>query len=253
MNTKYSVVGSGFIGKYVHAKLNACLYDRDTVATMPLHQHDVIIVAAPTGNRLLANASPDIDLEDCKNLISTIEKCNYNYLVHVSTVDVYSSCSSANELPENFPPKSSYGHNRWFLEQKFQMFPRCHTVRLPSLVDLTIQKNILFDLKNNKWLDKIDLYRSVQWYPLNRLASDIPLLLLQGKKFENLISPPIKNIEIVQRYRPSLVQNLMANIKLDSLNYDVRSSTGEYFVPIQEIWKNIDKYFSYTPKTIDLV
>jgi hypothetical protein len=244
MTKQYSIIGSGFIGQYLHANLNGCLYNRKTISTLPEQKHDVIVITAPTGNRLQVNADPASDLTDCDNLVSWIDKCEYNHLVHVSTVDVYHTRSSKCELPVDTPPEALYGHNRWLLEQRLQMLPRCHTVRLPSLVDLSIQKNILFDLKNNIWLDKINLNSTIQWYLLTRLAHDIPWMLAQDQTFENLVSEPIKTLDIVTLYRPKLVEQLEKNTNKNNLTYDVRSSNGQYLIPVQEIWSGFGKYFS---------
>lgn len=240
----YSIIGAGFIGNYIHEKINGRLYDRNSVALASNTEHDVLVISAPTGNRLQVNQDTAQDFLDCQNLVENISRCKYRYLVHISTVDVYSSRSSKSAVPSKDLPITPYGQNRLWLENQLQILSRCHTIRLPSLIDKSIQKNILFDLKNSMWLEKINLDSSIQWYPLNRILEDINQIVSHGIRYENLVSSPVKNIEIISRYKENLLPTLKKNTALDVFAYDIRSSYTDYLISDQEIWKNFDNYFS---------
>ena len=73
-------------------------------------------------------------------------------------------------------------------------------MRFGNIVGAGIKKNVLFDLKNNQFLDSINLDSITQWYPLNRLQADIELSLLHPNCEYNLISEPIQVREIVEKF-----------------------------------------------------
>jgi hypothetical protein len=184
----------------------------------------VLVVAAPTGNRLVVNADPGKDLEDCNCILELVGQCQYNQLVHISTVDVYRT--------------HSYGTNRQYLENALSTLSNSHIVRLPSLIGPSVNKNILYDLKTKSWLDKICLESNIQWYPLQRLKSDIENSINNTIKYQNLCSEPIGNHEIVQRFFPELVEQLSAN-QLTSTSYNIKP----YTIPLEEIWQSFEEYF----------
>jgi dTDP-4-dehydrorhamnose reductase len=160
---KYSIIGSGLVGNALHKQLsNSVIYDRTTSYKLIQQELDVLIVAAPTGNRIRVNQDPAKDLIDCQQLVDLIRQCHYNQLIYISTVDVYANKTSANADPDLHQPSANYGNNRWFLEQAMSHMPNIHITRIASLVDLLMNKNILYDLKLNltvrsKWCYSSDL------------------------------------------------------------------------------------------------
>ena len=219
---KYSIIGTGIIGQELGKQApDSVLFGRDSIVPI---EHDVLIVAAPTGNRLVVNNNPEKDLADCEHIIELVNRCRYNHLVHISTVDVYRN--------------HSYGNNRQYLENALAKLPNSHIVRLPSLIGQSVNKNILYDLKTNSWLDKICLNSTIQWYPLNRLKNDIENIINNQAKYHNLFSGPICNHEIVQKFFPELIEQLAAN-QLTPVNYDIKP----YTIPLEEIWQSFNKIF----------
>jgi hypothetical protein len=219
---KYTIIGAGIVGQALHKQApDSVLYTRSS--TVPI-EHNVLVVAAPTGNRLVVNDNPEKDLVDCDCLIELVGQCQYNQLVYISTVDVYRT--------------HRYGTNRQYLENALSKFPNSHVVRLPSLIGQSVNKNILHDLKTMSWLDKICLDSTIQWYPLNRLKSDIEDTINNRVKYQNLCSKPIGNREIVQKFFPELVEQLAANRSAPA-NYDVKP----YTIPSEEIWQSFDEFF----------
>jgi hypothetical protein len=219
---KYSIIGTGIIGQELHRQApDSVLLGRDSIVPM---EHDVLVVAAPTGNRLVVNNDPEKDLADCERVIKLVKQCQYNHLVHISTVDVYRT--------------HSYGSNRHYLENALAKLPNSHVVRLPSLIGKSVNKNILYDLKNNLWLDKICLNSYSQWYPLTRLKNDIENTIQCQITYQNLFSQPIGNYEIVQKFFPNLIEQLATN-QLTPVNYDIKT----YTIPLEEIWQSFDQFF----------
>lgn len=219
---KYTIVGAGVIGQELHKQTpDSVLYARGNIIPT---DHDVLVIAAPTGNRLVVNDNPEKDLEDCNCIIELVNQCQYNQLVHISTVDVYRT--------------HSYGTNRQYLENALAKLPNSYTVRLPSLIGQYVNKNILYDLKTNSWLDKICLDSKIQWYPLTRLKNDIENTINNQIKYQNLCSEPISNREIVQKFFPELVEKLGSN-QLTPVNYNIKPC----IIPLEEIWQSFDRIF----------
>ena len=240
---KYSIIGGGLIGSFLNAQdRHSKLYDRSTMSYLGDIAHEVIIVAAPTSNRILANQNPAQDFDNCLQIYHALEKTKFEHLIYISTVDIYKNRVSVDNLP-NSCPDSDYGHNRWQLENMLTSLPHCKILRLPSLCHSTIKKNILFDIKHQQWLDKICLDSMLQWYPLNRLPNDIERTIDSNLKYENLVSQPVNNRKILEKYAKTLLPLLEKNQNVNKLIYDVRSSTGSYNIPTDEIWKEMQRYF----------
>lgn len=243
MEREFSIVGAGCIGNFLYDQTKGRIYDRNSAKVLHESSHDIIVITAPTSTRLYVKEHQEQDLKNCDDLVNLLSHCRYNALVHVSTVDVYNSRASDSALPSDIRPSAAYGHNRRYLEQKLQQFPNCHTIRLPTIIHSSVKKNLLFDIKNMTWLDKINLENQVQWYPLTRLKQDIVSVVETNSRFENFTSEPITNIEIVSRYRPNLIQILEKNKSCDKMVYNVKSSQCDYRVSAQETWSAFDQYF----------
>jgi hypothetical protein len=222
---KYSIIGAGIVGQALHKQTpNSSLFVRQD--TLP-KKNDILVVAAPTGNRLVVNNNPGKDLEDCNCIINLVNQCQYNQLVYISTVDVYKTHDS------------SYGTNRQYLENSLSKLPNCCIVRLPALIDISVNKNILYDLKTKSWLDKICLDSTIQWYPLKRLKSDIEQLIERDVKYQNLCSEPICNRDIAKKFFPDLVEQLDAN-QLTPSHYNITPA----IIPLEEVWQSFEEFFS---------
>jgi hypothetical protein len=240
---KYSIIGAGLVGNALHKQLpDSIIYDRTTSSNLPQQELDVLIVAAPTGSRISVNKDPIKDLEDCQQIINLLQQCRYNKLIYISTVDVYANKTSANADPELQQPSVSYGSNRWYLEQAMNRMPNIHITRIASLIDLSIDKNILYDLKDQVWLDKICLDSCIQWYPLKQLGIDVVRSITQKIRYQNLCSAPICNREIVQKFFPKLISQLDQNV-VTPITYNVTNYDQNYSVPLDQIWKSFEEYF----------
>jgi hypothetical protein len=240
---KYSIIGSGLVGNALHKQLpDSVVYNRTTSCELIQQELDVLIVAAPTGNRISVNHDPATDLIDCQQLVDLVHQCHYNQLIYISTVDVYANKTSANANPDLQQPSASYGNNRWFLEQAMSHMPNIHITRIASLVDLSMNKNILYDLKDQVWLDKICLDSYIQWYPLKQLGVDIVNSVNQKIKYQNLCSAPICNREIVQKFFPNLILQLDQN-GVTPVIYNIKNHDQNYAVPLDQIWKSFEEYF----------
>lgn len=185
---------TGLIGKY----LKTCYtfsheYNSSNIDKICQNKFDRVYIAAPTGNRLTANAAPEKDFLNIKYLFDNLKKTSIQKVILIGTVDSV----LRNTLP--------YGANRLWLETQIKnTFQSTHVIRLSSLIHQNITKNVLYDLKHNIYLDKINLNAEIQWYDLNNLKQDIDYMIQHNQQECNLVSVPIANKEIVDCFFPKL-------------------------------------------------
>lgn len=180
---------TGLIGSYLTKQLSpTALFNSKNINQLSDYNFDILYCAAPSGNRLAANTDPENDSNTIRILTEQLLKVKTNQFVLISTVDTVHS------------PTTAYGGNRLILENFVkQNFSNNIVIRLPTLIDHTIKKNILFDLKNKKYLDSINLLQQCQWYPLSLLHKDIQLIVSNNIVDVDLVSEPIVNQEIVDK------------------------------------------------------
>jgi len=225
----YSIIGPGFVGKLIASQLHVDhSYNRTNLDSLPNLSHDTIILAAPTGNRIVVNQDTIRDLDDCTSIVDALKRTQFNRIVYISTVDVF--------------VESNYGQNRLWLEQQIQQFPNHIILRLPSLCDPSIKKNVLFDLANRQWLEKVSLESDIQWYPTNRLAQDITYAIEHNISELNLVSAPVCNRDIVSKFAPDLLKRLGCNTATP-VYYDIKSLNGQYWIDNECMWSELEKSF----------
>lgn len=226
---KNALIGyTGFIGSLIRSAYPfTAWYNRNNIIDIANKEFDTVVCAAPTGNRVIVNQDPIMDLESILFTIDHLRKMSCKRFILISTVDVIQH------------PNSKYGLNRRILEGWVkQNIENYSIVRLPSLIHPSIQKNVLYDLKNKLYLDKINLDTSNQWYPVKNLVQDIRNV--QSKQEINLVSEPISNREIVQKFMPELLVN---NLSHSSQQYNLRP----YLYTKTEIFQCMEKYFNEVP------
>lgn len=177
---------TGFIGSKIKSFGWANeYYSRSNISTIRGKAFDSIYCAAPTGNRLAVNQEPAKDSKNVDDLTSLLDTVKCKKFVMISTVDTLHA------------PGSVYGGNRLRLENfvkvKFQDF---HIIRLCSLIDSDIKKNILYDIKHSQYLDSLNSLTVMHWYPLKRLRDDMLYIMQNNVKECNLVSEPISNQEL---------------------------------------------------------
>lgn len=241
---KYSIIGSGLVGKTLKQQSNqATIYNRYQHDEFLKQSHNVVVVAAPSSNRLEVNQYPLIDEINCRSIVHTLKEAKYQHVVYVSTVDVYADHKSNNANPSNKIPTASYGQNRQWLENKIAELENSYIIRLPSLISPNLTKNILYDLKHQQWLNSINLNNRLQWYSLSIIKSDIEKIIQSTTKYNNLVSAPICNRDIITRYYPKLLSTLELNT-VPEVHYNVQNHAGEYSVDTDLIWQSFDEFFS---------
>lgn len=189
------VIGhTGLIGSYINSKVNTdYVFNSTNIDSLFLNNFSVVYCAAPSGNRLDANLNSGNDLSNVNSIIKNLNKTTIDHLVLISTVDTIHY------------PDTAYGKNRLILEEFVkQKFSNYSIIRLPTLIDKKISKNLLFDLKHRKYLSSINLLQTCHWYYLPNLYSDISLVVSNNINEINLVSEPILNEEVVDYFFPDL-------------------------------------------------
>lgn len=192
---KTLLIGStGLIGTVLQQQRNFdCAVHRSNIDNIVDQQFDFAVCAAPSSNRLLAQQNPQLDLDNVQLL------CNRLTAARIDRIVLISSCDT------QVKPQSVYGSNRLILENCVKNnFKQYNIIRLPALIHPSIKKNILYDLKHEMFLDKINLCVFNQWYPLSELWHSIDSVVQLDARETNLCSEPIENQEIVKKFFPKL-------------------------------------------------
>jgi len=217
-----AILGNGFLAQ--------CLSLQTGATTIPRNQTifphiELLFVCAPTGNRIAVKKDPAKDLFDVNDIVRKINQINPSRCVLLGTVDSL--------LNSDHP----YSINRRRLEELYNFDL---ILRLPNLIHKNIQKNLLWDLKNKKWLDSHNLNSTQQWYNLEELAKDIQTIEKLGYQQYNLVSVPVQNRYIVEQFCPELLPKLLYCDK-NLVQYNI-SNKGTYHCTIEHIRPSISNY-----------
>ena len=181
-----AIIGyTGTVGQHLCKQVDFDdFYNSKNLSTIQGKHYDLLVIAAPSGNRLKINRHEQIDTVD--ELSKNLQGCRADRVVLISSVDVIVS------------PDSIYGKNRKMLEDFVSEKFDTTILRLATLIGTGIKKNIAYDLKHRQY-DFINPQSTLQWTILNTLAS---YFLEKGTK--NLVSEPIKNKDILDKFSPNL-------------------------------------------------
>lgn len=176
------------------------VYNSDNIKDLAQERFETVICAAPSANRRIAQADPVADSASVDRIISALSHQRIKRLVLIGTIDAVAH------------PNTAYGQNRLRLENFVkQEFKHHYVLRFGNIVGAAIKKNVLYDLKHNRFLDSINLDSVTQWYPLDRLQSDIEHALTHHCYEQTLISEPIQVREIVERFFPDKIDRVGTN------------------------------------------
>jgi len=223
------LIGStGLVGTELKKHIQFGLkYTSNTIDRLPLTKFDTLYISAPSGNRMAATVNPDQDAESVDTIIKYLKETQVHRVVLISTVDTQHA------------PETPYGANRLRLEQATRSFANFHILRLCTLIDPNINKNILWDLKNRMYLDTIKGNTQRQYYPLSRLYNDTQAAIAQDIREINLVSEPVLDKDIVAQFYPDLV---VPDGK-DCANYNI-TNKKQYTISREQILKDIAAYLN---------
>lgn len=218
-----AIVGSnGLIGGYLKEVIEYTHeFNSNNIEDIKNHSYNIVYLAAPSGNRLIANADAHKDYQNVNWLYTNLSRTKIDRLVIIGTVDSV------------LRPHLPYGSNRFWLEENLSRLYNTNILRLSSLIHPRISKNILYDLKHHQYLESINLNSCIQWYDLDNLARDIHYSIMADLPVRNLVSEPIYNREIVEQFFPDL--KLSAK---ETINYSIEP----WCYSKEEIFHSMEKY-----------
>lgn len=164
------------------------VFNSDNLEKITEHEWDLVVCAAPSGNRLAINRGQILDFQDCVLLARTLGRCTIKKLVLIGSVDAETA------------PDSIYGRNRAWLEQELANSHETYTLRLSTLIGSRIKKNVLFDLKHGLFLESLDRDAELQWCILDDVPQQIDISLAGSPGIRSIVSEPINNTDIIDRF-----------------------------------------------------
>jgi hypothetical protein len=207
-NYQTALIGhTGFVGSnLLLSKQFDELYNSKNIEEITGKSFHKIVCAGVNAVKWWANQNPQQDKAQIDKLLNLLRTVKTDIFILISTVDVYREVNGVTEddLP-NPEGLHVYGRHRLYVEEFVkQNFSKNHIIRLPALFGRGLKKNIIYDLLNSNGLDVINPKSSFQWYPLERLSTDMEIIEQANIPLINLAAEPIKTETIANRYFPSV-------------------------------------------------
>jgi hypothetical protein len=182
----------------------------------------LVIFAAASATKWLANKDPLKDRAHIDELIAGISTISAERFVLISTIDVYKYPVGVDERDQtDFHDNHAYGKNRGrleeFVQQKFKVY---NIIRLPGLFGPGIKKNVIYDFINNNQIGKIDSRGSFQFYNLDYIARDINKVIAEEIPLINLAVEPVTVADV---YRACFNKEFINEVTDVPAAYDFRS------------------------------
>jgi len=216
-----AVIGNGLVAQQVIEVVKpSSVFTSSNILELSNTEWDTIYCAAPSGNRIWAQQNPNKDKSNVWQIINQCAMTKFKRFVLFSSGDT------------QVKPNTDYGHNRLQLENYANTLPDSSIIRLPSLIHQSITKNILYDIKNNCWLDKINPQNTLQWFDLTSLQSWI---YTQHREV-NVCSEPIETQDIIREFAPHIIN------KLDYTRHGDKYNLSPYSYTREEIFASIRDY-----------
>lgn len=217
-----ALIGShGTVGQSIldHVSVD-CSFNSDNIDTLKDYNIHTLIIAAPSGNRLYVNQNQEQDAATIDKILHAVAQTNPKHIVLIGSLDAV--------VRHDTP----YGSNRFMFEQRLREISTTTVLRLSTLIGSRIRKNILYDIKHTQYIEHIDPESVLQWC----LLDDLPNIIYNTPPGAtlNVASVPIKNQDILDRFRP----DLKLSKKCNSAHYDQKP----YCYSREQIFAAIDQY-----------
>lgn len=259
MSNSVSVIGAtGLVGSELvfQALQNGILvdqYNTKNISKIVEKHYDVLYISAIHAKKWWANKNPDEDLALIDELLEKLRTVDADKVVFISTVDVYGDDAFGDESKDIIYELHPYGRNRLYAEREIaRLFKNNYIVRLQGLVGRGLRKNALYDLKNINIIEKINPKSVFQWYPLNRLFSDIGVVIDNEIGMINLSAEPIPMETIIDATKiEKAILNKIGTDPSPCATYNVTSiydhlfnGSDGYIVSAEEALSCIKSYFN---------
>lgn len=221
---------TGFVGSNLLAKDGFThTFNSSNIDAMRQQYFDEVVCCGVSAVKWQANADPKRDWANISRLLEVLETLEAGTFTLVSTIDVYPdpACGLDERAVLTGLPNHAYGRHRLEVEQRVAArFPRHAIIRLPALFGNGLKKNIVFDLLHRHRLADVNPAAAFQWYPLDRLASDIALCWKFGLPLLNLFTEPLPTQTILDCAFPGLQVSSASGL---APRYDTRTAYGPAF------------------------
>lgn len=185
---------TGFVGgNILRQHAFDAFYNSRNIESIVGQSFDLLVVSAMPAAKWIANKDPASDWANCARLIECIKQTRSRRVVLISTVDVYATPRDVTEdTPLDPIGAHAYGRHRLMLERALiEQFSDLLVIRLPGLFGHGLRKNVIYDLLNDNEVDKIHADAIFQWYPVDRLWSDIAKASEYGIALLNVATEPL--------------------------------------------------------------
>lgn len=191
---------TGFVGGNLkrQARFDA-LYDSKTVGTLGEAEHELVVCAAPSAVKWLANKEPEQDRASIGRLTDALDGARAARFVLMSTVDVYPTPVDVDEDSAIEGDIQPYGQHRLELERFVaERFPEHLIVRLPGLFGPGLKKNVVYDFLHRNRLGAIPADGVFQFYDLANLWADLERARDAGLRLANFATEPVSVREVAR-------------------------------------------------------
>lgn len=190
--TRALIGHTGFVGSNLSAQgaYNA-LFNSRNIEEMRGHSFDEVVCCGVSAVKWQANKEPERDWDGIVRLLETLEEVRTRRFVLISTIDVYPDPSTPLDESAELGglDNHAYGRHRLAVERFVsERFDNHLIVRLPALFGPGLKKNALYDLMHGNQVEKINPAGVFQWYPLDRLTSDLERAGAAGLRLVNLFT-----------------------------------------------------------------
>ncbi len=228
LDVKTALIGhTGFVGgNLLRQTAFDDLYASANIADIRGREYDLVVCAAPSSVKWLANQRPDEDLAHMERLMDDLRHCRAETFVLTSTVDIYPEPVGVDEDTPIDPERAQpYGRHRFYLEEFCRgHFSRTCVVRFPHLYGPGIRKNFVYDLIHRNALHLTHRDSVLQFYDLTDLWRDLAPVIDLGLPLVNFSTEPIRTGDLA---RECFGMEFDTVTEAPPLRYDMLSRHGE--------------------------
>ena len=184
---------TGFVGSALQRQAQFDRhYSSSNIEQARGQRFDLLVCAAPSSGKWLANSDPQSDLASLEKLLSVLGSVTISRFVLISTIDVYPFAVGVDEDTEiDEAVLLPYGLHRRRLERHVAAaFERSLIVRLPAVFGRGLRKNVIFDLLHRD-LRFVNPASVLQFYDIKRLWADLQVALDNDLSILNLAVEPL--------------------------------------------------------------
>lgn len=184
---------TGFVGGNLAAQATFTdRYRSTTIEEIAGREYELIVCAGAPGVKWKANRHPEQDHVSLRRLMKSLKQVHARRVILISTVDVYPEPRGVDESTTITPEAGHpYGRHRLELERFCAGHFDTLTIRLPGLFGPGLRKNIVFDFLTGNATDGINPDSWYQFYPLDRLWSDITVAVAASHALVNFATEPV--------------------------------------------------------------